>query len=124
MQETVNLPTNVILGSSPSVPTNFAPVAKWPGNSLQKNHIPVQVRSGAPINIFMKSILLAVSALLLLSGCVAVPVYRAPYVYREPVVVDRVIVVPQYPTTVWSFGYTWRGGYSHGPYYRGGYWRR
>ncbi len=84
----------------------------------------VRVLSGAPINIFMKLILIAVSALLLLSGCVSVPVYRVPYVYSEPVIVNRVIVVPQYPTTVWSVGYTWRSGYFHPSYHRYGYWRR
>ena len=62
----------------------------------------------------MKSILLAVSALLLLSGCVSAPVYR------EPVTVERVVVVREYPTTVWSFGWGW--GW-HGGYYRRGPWR-
>jgi len=60
----------------------------------------------------MKSILLAVSALLLLSGCVSAPVYR------EPVVVEKVIVVHEYPATIWSFGLGW-----HGSYYRRGPWR-
>ena len=57
-----------------------------------------------------------VSALLLslLSGCISTRVIR------EPASVERVIVVHEYPTTVWSFGF----GYGwHGGYYRRGPWR-
>ena len=57
---------------------------------------------------------LLVSALLLalLSGCITGPVIR------EPVTVERVIVVHEYPATIWTFGLGW-----HGSYYRRGPWR-
>jgi hypothetical protein len=61
-----------------------------------------------------KSLLLLSLALtsLLFSGCVTVP---AP---RE-IVIERVVVVHEYPATIWTFGLGW-----HGSYYRHGPWRR
>lgn len=78
-------------------------------NSSALTGVGVQVPLRLPI--FMKKISsLLLLASLLLSGCVSAP--------PREIIIEKVIVVHEYPPTIWNFGIGRDGGY-----YRYGPWR-
>jgi hypothetical protein len=99
-------------GNSANAKLLYGRMVEWQ-TQLTQNQSPKGLGVQVPLRLpLMKKILsLLLLASLLLSGCVSAP--------PREVFIEKVIVVHEYPATIWNFGISRDGGY-----YRHGPWRK